>query len=104
MSSTVLSLLVALVSVLSVGLPPIIKLLQPKELDITFTIVETELPDTITTFVSNIGGGFGAVGKLEIYGPTNSEKYKSGKVKAQRFTGNTSCTGWRTCGYRTGQS
>jgi len=74
---------VALTSVLSVGLPPIIKSLQPKESDIKYTLVETELPDTITVFASNIGGGFGAVGKLAIYGPTKSKEYKAGKIKLE---------------------
>lgn len=69
LSSTVLGLLVALVSVLSLGLPPVIRLLSSKmhESDIYAAVVETTSRTEMAFFVSNVGSGPGAVRNVHVW-------------------------------------
>ena len=66
-----LGLLVALVSVLALGLPPVIRELESskKESDIWAAIVEIESPTALTAFISNIGDGSAAITKASIDDP-----------------------------------
>ena len=65
MSSTVLSLLVALVSVTGVVVPSLIKLLSVSDSDLHFTIAGTAT-NTIFALVSNDGPMTGAAGMLQL--------------------------------------